>query len=190
MAVDYVDNKKLYAAMCVHIAAYRKAKEDGTETPRISNYIADCIQKIADGVGEKGNFVNYTYKEDMIGDGVENCLRYLHNFDPEKSKSPFSYFTTIIWYAFLRRIDAEKKQTYIKYKQMESTIVEHALLGISLEDMKVFETAMTSSTYDIVKMTALTDRYKKKDKIPKEIKKIGLEKFMEDEDNEDNEYNG
>ncbi len=186
MAVDYVDNKKLYAAMCVHIAAYRKAKEEDTELPRVSNYIAESIWLIAQGVSDKFNFVNYTYKDDMIGDGVENCLRYLHNFDPEKTKNPFSYFTTIIWYAFLRRIDAEKKQTYIKYKQMENTIVEHSLLGISTEDLKVFETAMSSSTYDITKMTALTDRYKKKEKPPKEQKKIGLEKFMED-DNEERE---
>ena len=97
------------------------AKEKGIDPPLISNYLGDCFLKIATHLSYKPNFVNYMFREDMIGDGIENCVQYIHNFNPEKSKNPFAYFTQIIYYAFLRRIQKEKKQLEIQTKIIERT---------------------------------------------------------------------
>ena len=97
------------------------AKEAGLPKPRITNYLGECFLKIATHLSYKPNFVNYMFREDMISDGIENCVQYIHNFDPEKSKNPFAYFTQIIHYAFLRRIQKEKKQLEIKNKIIERT---------------------------------------------------------------------
>lgn len=91
------------------------------DKPRISNYLGDCFLKIATHLSYKPNFVNYMFREDMISDGIENCVQYMLNFNPDKSSNPFAYFTQIIHYAFLRRIQKEKKQLEIKSKIIERT---------------------------------------------------------------------
>jgi len=116
----YIDNKEFYEAMCEWKLEIHDAEDQGEETrPPISEYIGTCFIKIAEHLAQKPNFTNYPYKDEMINDSIENCLMYAHNFDPKKSKNPFSYFTQIIYYAFLRRIEKEKKQNYIKYKLAE-----------------------------------------------------------------------
>ena len=117
----YVNNKELLEAMVVYRNKCAIAKEKGLEPPLISNYLGDCFLKIATHLSYKPNFVNYMFREDMIGDGIENCVHYIHNFNPEKSTNPFAYFTQIIYYAFLRRIQKEKKQLEIKTKIIEKT---------------------------------------------------------------------
>ena len=117
----YVNNKELLEAMVVYRKKCAIAKEKGQDPPRISNYLGDCFLKIATHLSYKPNFVNYMFREDMIGDGVENCVQYIHNFNPAKSSNPFAYFTQIIYYAFLRRIQKEKKQLEIKTKIIEKT---------------------------------------------------------------------
>ena len=117
----YVNNKELLEAMVVYRNKCPIAKEKGLEPPLISNYLGDCFLKIATHLSYKPNFVNYMFREDMIGDGIENCVQYIHNFNPEKSTNPFAYFTQIIYYAFLRRIQKEKKQLEIKTKIIEKT---------------------------------------------------------------------
>ena len=79
---------------------------------------------IAQRLATRPNFSGYMYKEEMISDGIENCLQYIHNFNPEKSQNPFAYFTQIIWYAFLRRISKEKKQMYIKFKASQRQMLD------------------------------------------------------------------
>jgi hypothetical protein len=116
----YVDNKQLLAAMIVYKDEVKNALEKETERPRVPNYIGECIMKIAQHLSYKPNFINYTYKDEMISDGIENCLLYIDNFNSEKSSNPFAYFTQIIYYAFIRRIQKEKKQTYVKYKSLEN----------------------------------------------------------------------
>ena len=96
-----------------------RAKEEEKPRPRVTNYIGECFLKIATHLSYKPNFVNYMFREDMICDGIENCLQYIDNFNPEKSQNPFAYFTQIIYYAFLRRIQKEKKQLEIKGKILE-----------------------------------------------------------------------
>jgi len=116
----YIDNKEFLAEMIKWKKAIREAEDSGDDTPPVSDYIGTCFLKIAERLCSKSNFANYPYKEEMIGDGIENCLMYAHNFNPRKSKNPFSYFTQIIYYAFLRRIEREKKQAYVKLKMTEN----------------------------------------------------------------------
>ena len=112
----YIDNKQFFLAMSEWKTLVIEAENIGEGRPPVSEYIGECFLKIAEHLAFKPNFMNYAYKEEMVGDGIENCLMYAHNFDPTKSKNPFSYFTQIIYYAFLRRIEKEKKQSYIKFK--------------------------------------------------------------------------
>jgi len=116
----YVDNAKFLEAMIEYKREYNKSKESDTELPMISEYLGSVFLKIAQRLSFRPNFINYAFKNDMISDGIENCLHYIHNFNPEKSNNPFAYFTQIIYYAFIRRIQKEKKQLYIKYKSMQN----------------------------------------------------------------------
>jgi hypothetical protein len=117
----YVNNKDFLEAITVFKNKVKEAEASGKPKPRIPHYIGDCFLKIANHLSYKPNFVNYTFREDMISDGVENCVQYINNFDPEKSKNPFAYFTQIIYYAFLRRIQKEKRQNDLKEKLLERT---------------------------------------------------------------------
>ena len=110
----YVDNKKFLAEMTKFRAKVIKASEAGRKRPMVTNYIGECFLKIANHLAYRPNFINYTFRDDMISDGIENCLQYLDNFNPDKSNNPFAYFTQIIYYAFIRRIQKEKKQATIK----------------------------------------------------------------------------
>ncbi len=136
----YVNNKELLEALIVYRGRVAEAKEKGLQKPRITNYLGECFLKIATHLSYKPNFVNYMFREDMISDGIENCVQYIHNFDPEKSKNPFAYFTQIIHYAFLRRIQKEKKQLEIKTKIIERTGFD--------EVMMVDDTALAGSSSD------------------------------------------
>ena len=117
----YVNNKEFLTALIHYKELVEIAQIRGEPKPRITNYLGECFLKIATHLSFKPNFVNYMFKDDMICDGIENCVQYIHNFDPEKSKNPFAYFTQIIHYAFLRRIQKEKKQLEIKNKILERT---------------------------------------------------------------------
>ena len=115
----YVNNETFLEEMTKFRAAVKIAKAENGPRPRVPEYIGECLFKIATHLARKPNFANYTFKEDMVSDGIENCLLYIDNFDPEKSKNPFAYFTQVIYFAFLRRIQKEKKQLYVKYKATE-----------------------------------------------------------------------
>ena len=115
----YVNNKEFLAALIKYREDKEIAEIKGLPKPVIPRYIGECFLKIANHLSFKPNFVNYMFKEDMISDGIENCVQYIHNFNPEKSQNPFAYFTQIIHYAFLRRIQREKRQLEIKNKIIE-----------------------------------------------------------------------
>ena len=172
--VHYVDNKKFHQAMIEWKEQCKDAEESGSEPPRISNYIGECFLKIANGLSYRPNFINYTYRQEMISDGIENCLQYIHNFDPEKSKNPFAYFTQIIYYAFIRRIQKEKKQSHVKHKMIEK------------QDFAQYTTMPGDFTnyniggFDPNTMLPDEDVYKPKKKENKDTPK-GLENFMEND---------
>ena len=130
----YVNNKEFLAALIKHREDIEIAEIQGKEKPRIPRYIGESFLKIATHLSFKPNFVNYMFKEDMISDGIENCVQYIHNFNPEKSQNPFAYFTQIIHYAFLRRIQKEKKQLEIKNKILEKTGYEQVFERDTLDD--------------------------------------------------------
>ena len=136
----YVNNKELLQALIVYREKVADAKEKDLPKPRITNYLGECFLKIATHLSYKPNFVNYMFRDDMISDGIENCVQYIHNFDPEKSRNPFAYFTQIIHYAFLRRIQKEKKQLDIKTKIIERSGFD--------EVMNVDDNAMSGSSSD------------------------------------------
>ena len=117
----YVNNKEFLAALIKYREDKEIAQIRGLPKPVIPRYIGECFLKIANHLSFKPNFVNYMFKEDMISDGIENCVQYIHNFNPEKSRNPFAYFTQIIHYAFLRRIQREKRQLEIKNKIIEKS---------------------------------------------------------------------
>lgn len=119
----YVDNKAFHKALTDYRSLCWKAKQRGRKPPPIPEFIGECFLKIATHLSYRPNFINYTYREDMVSDGIENCLLYMHNFNPRKSKNPFGYFTTVIYYAFIRRIQRERKQTYVKYKMTEAALI-------------------------------------------------------------------
>ena len=184
--IHYVDNKVLYVAMVEHRAKYLAAKEAGTELPRVSNYIGDCLLKISTRLSLSPNFVNYPFREEMVMDGVENCLAYLHNFDPDhigkrsgKKQNPFAYFTQIIWFAFLRRIAKEKKQLVVKQKALQNFQIEGMLVAGQAEFESLFHnrhSAATSSDY----MNDLVSNFdEKNDAKNKKARKKGLEKFID-----------
>ena len=170
----YVDNKKFLEAMVEWKTKCEKAEEMGEESPPITNYIGECFLKIATHLSYRPNFINYTYRDDMISDGIENCLQYVANFNPEKSKNPFAYFTQIIYYAFIRRIQKEKKQTHVRNKMIESQSYE------AYTTMEGDDSGYYVRGFDPNVMLPDEDVYK-----PKKVqskKSNGLEDFMETKD--------
>ena len=123
----YVNNKEFLNAIVIYRNQCKRAEEAGEPRPRITNYLGECFLKIATHLSYKPSFVNFMFREDMICDGIENCVQYIKNFDPEKSSNPFAYFTQIIHYAFLRRIQKEKRQMDIRAKIIERSGYEEVM---------------------------------------------------------------
>jgi DNA-directed RNA polymerase specialized sigma subunit len=144
-SVHYVNNKDFLDAIIEYKKSVKEAEEQGLPKPRITNYLGECFLKIANHLSFKPNFVNYIFKDDMISDGIENCVQYIHNFNPEKSQNPFAYFTQIIYYAFLRRIQREKRQLDIKNKILEKTGFDEVFVDDGLVD------GMNYSDYNSIK---------------------------------------
>ncbi len=116
----YINNKDFLAEMIKYRQAIDEAKQLGSRKPQIPTYVAKCFMMIAENLSHKPNFLSYTFRDEMVADAIENCVMYVDNFDPAKSSNPFAYFTQITYYAFLRRIQKEKKQLYVKYKSTET----------------------------------------------------------------------
>jgi len=178
----YVDNKKLYAEMKAFLDGVKEAEESGSDKPKIPEYIGECLLKISTRLSTKPNFINYTYRDEMISDGIENCINYIENFDPNKSDNPFAYFTQIIYYAFLRRIQREKKQLYIKHKSLERSVIFDELVtqghdGSDSGDHSAYINLETPYMVDFV------ENFERKEEEKKQArkKKKGLENFVEED---------
>jgi len=169
----YINNPDFLRALIEYKESKELSTKNNTAPPPIPNYIGECFMKIAEGLSHKPNFINYTYRDEMMSDGIENCIMYFDNFDPTKSKNPFAYFTQIIYYAFLRRIQKEKKQTYVKYKATEQ-------MGI-LDEMELMEfddgTSKQFELYDNI--AEFIETYEDAKEAKKAVKKPkGIEKFL------------
>jgi len=169
----YVNNKDFTAAVAEYVIQINKAKEADKTPPRMSEYIGECVYKIATRLSTRPNFINYTYRDEMICDAIENCIQYLGNFNIEKSSNAFAYVTQICYYAFLRRIQKEKKQVFIKQKSiMES--------DVSLESFQTidgqYDPALTNTNVEWLKENMNHVNYeprKSKKKTPTTKKKTG-----------------
>ena len=174
----YVDNERFLEVMSDYREKYLEAKDNDTELPIIPDYAGECFLKIAERLSHRPNFINYAFREEMVSDGIENSVMYASNFNPEKSTNPFAYFTQIIYFAFLRRIEKEKKQLYIKYKTME----EYSSLedNVDMGEMGQSESQAVSSgasplsadkRVSIQEFIFAFEEKKRKKKKPKPVKK-------------------
>jgi len=154
----YVDNKKFLEAMVEYREKCADAAEKNKSKPDVTNYIGECFLKIANHLSYRPNFINYTFRDDMISDGIENCLQYMSNFNPEKSNNPFAYFTQIIYYAFIRRIQKEKKQMLIKSKLIANAGAENMMDQLAGDD-KVYQSQML----DFLQRNAVKEEEPKKE---------------------------
>ena len=170
----YINNADFLASMVEYRKKLAEAKKQNKSKPKLPNYVGECFMKIAENLSHKPNFLSYTFRDEMIGDAIENCVMYADNFDPEKSNNPFAYFTQITYYAFLRRIQKEKKQLYVKYKATESAgVLDEFELNENEEgNFRQFELYENISTF--------IENFEKAKKEKKD-KKLNLEKFVDDD---------
>jgi hypothetical protein len=174
----YVNNKEFLEAMKLYRKSVNKAKKDKKPKPPVTDYIGGCFLKIANHLSYRPNFINYTFRDDMISDGIENCLQYLDNFNPAKSNNPFAYFTQIIYYAFVRRIQKEKKQVTIKNKLItESNYDDMTLQPGEDKEFKNQFTEYLKKNMPVEEQQKIADSNKKK---PRKKKKStsSLDYFM------------
>ena len=179
----YVNNKEFLAAMVEYTKNVNKAKRNKQPKPPVTDYIGSCFLKIANHLSYRPNFINYTFRDDMISDGIENCLQYLDNFNPEKSNNPFAYFTQIIYYAFIRRIQKEKKQITIKQRMIqESNYDDLALQPGEDREFKNQFTEFLKKNMSVDEQQKIADDLAKKKKKRKKKTKSSLDYFMSYED--------
>ena len=173
-SAHYVDNKKFLQAMIEYKDKCDKAEKRNRKTPPVTNYIGECFLKIANHLSYRPNFINYTFRDDMISDGIENCLQYLDNFNPAKSSNPFAYFTQIIYFAFIRRIQKEKKQVTIKHK----LIMDNNYDDVALQPGEDGE--FKNQFKEFLQKNMRIEEPTKKDKTPvkKKKKKVTTTKFF------------
>jgi hypothetical protein len=180
---NYIDNAKFYAEICKYKISCLEAKKEGKESPRITPYLGECLYNIAHRLSRLPKFVNYQFKEDMIADGLEKCVTYFDRFDHEKYSNPFAYFTQIVYFAFLARINFEKKQLYIKQKTLENLYFG----GMLAEQNKNDTDKNINVDLDNDYMNNLVSSYEKKQAEKKEKNKnkktkVGIENFYETEE--------
>ena len=171
----YVNNKEFLAAMIEWKDRVAEAENKGKTPPPVTNYIGECFLKIANHLSYRPNFINYTYRDDMISDGIENCLQYMSNFNPEKSNNPFAYFTQIIYYAFLRRIAKEKKHLYTKYKLTdEMNVTGQTSDKQEHEDGKNFDTSVKYSEWSKEYVSTFIEEFETKQKLKRNKNTTGV----------------
>jgi DNA-directed RNA polymerase specialized sigma24 family protein len=172
--VHYVDNALLFRSLVEYRAAVAEAVFHGLERPQVTTYIGECIMKIATHLAYKPNFSNYIYREDMICDGIENCLQYIDNFDPAKSKNPFAYFTQIIYFAFVRRIKKEKRHMYICYKAIDHANIQQETSGRQSHDQVNRHHDVYSGEWSHEQMYAFIEDFEKNKRRKRVARKIKM----------------
>ena len=135
----YVNNADFSQAVVDYVTEANKARNDKVEVPKVPDYVAQCFLRIAEGLSHKSNFSRYTYREEMVMDAVENCLKAINNYNLEAATrtgkpNAFAYFTQISWFAFLRRIAKEKKQQDVKLRYLEKSGIEN-FVDLDLADV-------------------------------------------------------
>jgi hypothetical protein len=177
----YVDNEKFFAEIVEYKKKCKIAEKAGKEKPMLSEYIGKCIYLIAENLAHKPRFMNYSFVDEMKSDAIENCLMYFDNFDSDKYRNPFAYFTQIIYYAFHRRINKEEKNRYIMYKKFQESVLDSSVseLMVDNDGNHMIPTTMYDNINDFI------GRFEERELIKKEKrkeKKEGLEKFVGESD--------
>jgi hypothetical protein len=175
----YINNEDFLKALVDYKTNCVEAEKQNKPKPKIPNYIGECFMKIAEGLSHKPNFINYTYRDEMMADGIENCLMYFENFDHSKSKNPFAYFTQVIYFAFLRRIQKEKKQLYVKYKATEMYGILDEFEMMESEDGTTRQFELYDNIAEFIETYEEARNAKKAEKDAAKKPK-GLEKFIEE----------
>ena len=181
--VHYVDNKRFFEEIVKYRDRLHSAREAGLEDPRIPDYIGECIWKIAEKLSTKPCFMNYSYRDEMISDGIENCILYFKDYDPAIGQNPFAYFTQIVYYSFLRRIQREKKQLYVKYKSAEISGLVDEFNQLETEDGVTRQFELYDNISQFIESFETT-RANKLDIKKQQKSAINLDIFVEDEESE------
>ena len=177
---NYINNSDFYDAIVDYKLKCDIARQDALPKPQISRYIGECFNKLAEGLSRRPNFFGYSYRDDMVFDGIENCLRYVENFNPEKTKNPFAYFTQILWWAFVRRIKKVKTQQYIKYKATEIYGVMDTAEYMESADGNIKQLEVYENQYEYIRKYEETELKKFEKTIKeKQVKISGVERFFE-----------
>ena len=182
--VHYVNNQTFFAEIVEYRKKLQSARDAGSEDPRIPKYIGECIWKIAEKLSTKPCFANYSYREEMVSDAIENCILYFKDYDPEIGQNPFAYFTQVIYYAFLRRIHKEQRNRYTIYKNFQHTIIHgqvNSMDGYAHHDTyKMFDcednVLMPAQMYDNI--NHFMDAFEKKEEA-KKIKRKAMKKNLQ-----------
>ena len=168
---NYVNNPDFHACLKLYIKAVRKAKREKTEAPRIPEYVGACINQICNRLSLRPNFFSYTWRDEMVHDAIENCIMAVDNYKIDKEiPNPFAYFTMIAWNAMIRRIQKEKKQTYIKHKNFQNSfIVDDLMAEFNISNPSDYKSE------DVVR--DFEDKIAANKKKKKKAKKNGIENF-------------
>jgi len=177
---NYIDNKLFLKEMIRWKHDLKVAKQAGEAKPRIPEYVGECFMLIAEKLSHKHIFLSYTFRDDMVCDAIENCVMYAHNFNTAKSKNPFAYFTQIVYYAFLRRIQREKKHLYVKYKSTEMSGVLDQFDQLESSDGMTRQFEMYENISEFIQTFENAKAAKKAKAIDKANSIKGLEKFAQE----------
>ena len=175
-SIHYVNNADFSQAVVDYVTSANEAKNNNKKIPKVTNYIAQCFLRIAEGLSHKSNFIRYTYREEMVMDAVENCLKAINNYDIEAATrtgkpNAFAYFTQITWFAFLRRIAKEKKQQEVKMKYLASSGIENFIMNENGD-----EVSKQVAEFFVDTLKTRIDRVKSVDNEVKEYNKIEKKK--------------
>lgn len=177
----YVDNERFLNEIVEYKKKIAEAKEQGLDKPRVSEYIGKCIYLIAENLSHKPRFMNYSFRDELVSDAIENCFLYFDNFNPDKGSNPFAYFTQIIYYAFHRRISKEEKNRYIIYKKFQESVLDtsDAALMVDSDDNHLISSTMYDNLNEFIKKFEGREAEKKE---KRKAAKEGLDKFFGEED--------
>jgi len=190
-SIHYVNNADFSQAVVDYVREVDEAKKNNKDIPKVTNYIANCFLRIAEGLSHKSNFIRYTYREEMVMDAVENCLKAINNYDIEAATrtgkpNAFSYFTQITWFAFLRRIAKEKKQQEVKMKYLTASGIENFIINENGDNMsnQVAEHFVDTLKTRIDRVKSIDNEvknYNKEEKIKRKTKVVDsdLSEFMQ-----------
>jgi len=175
----YVDNEKFLAEIVAYKQRVKDAAEKGEPKPRIPEYVGKCILLIAQRLSTKPRFMNYSFRDELVSDALENCFLYFDNFNPDIGSNPFAYFTQIIYYAFHRRISKEEKNRYIIYKKFQENILDtsDAALMVDYDDQHLISSTMYDNLNDFIRNFEKREAEKKEKR--KQVKQ-GLDNFIEE----------